>query len=122
MTVQLRNRRTITNGNKKRTLDILQCSGDDMSLVLSNSLPSTLPLGLAPFVPSFFSHSLPAQIPLVSVASLGPIGPMQSIATLPLTSMTALPLTISDQQKPMLPGNRIGKFQLVHVCDSVVGC
>ncbi|XP_046354450.1 epithelial splicing regulatory protein 1-like isoform X1 [Haliotis cracherodii] len=44
MTAINRHRRPMTFANKKRLIDVIQCSGDDMSLVLTNGMPmATIP-------------------------------------------------------------------------------
>ncbi|KAK7469863.1 hypothetical protein BaRGS_00036141 [Batillaria attramentaria] len=64
-----RHRRPMIFGNKKRLIDVIQCSGDDMSLVLANSLPT---LGVASVVPNMASV-VPSMASVPSVASVPPV-------------------------------------------------
>ncbi|XP_070189517.1 epithelial splicing regulatory protein 1-like isoform X2 [Littorina saxatilis] len=88
VTVLNRNRRPMIFGNKKRTIEIIQCSGDDMSLVLTNAVCSSLP----PLTPGL--GSMMPQI--ASMPSLS----MASMASMPVASMAAMPMTL--QQRPQL--------------------
>ena len=81
MTVMNRNRRPMIFGNKKRPIEILQCSGDDMSIVLTSAFNNMVPL----------TSGLASMVPQMPVASL----PSMSVASMPPVPMTL-------QQRPMI--------------------
>ena len=77
LTALNRHRRPMTFANKKRIIDVIQCSGDDMSYVLTNGVPP-MPLPALP----------PTALPATAI----PAQPS--------------PLTMSTLQRPILsPGN-----------------
>ncbi|KAK6178533.1 hypothetical protein SNE40_013306 [Patella caerulea] len=70
-----RHRRQMIFANKKRIIDVIPCSGDDMSLVLTNGMPMTaaLPPAVAPMIQRQLiptAVSPPTMIPTSSIASL----------------------------------------------------
>lgn len=109
-----RHRRPMIFGNKKRIIDVIQCSGDDMSLVLANSLPigvASVVQNVPQVVPSMAQMPSVAS-PVVSVAQipmslqhrpiLSPSGIM-SAPTLHLTSPSPTPMTMGTMQMTQIP-------------------
>ncbi|GFR79852.1 epithelial splicing regulatory protein 1/2, partial [Elysia marginata] len=80
LTALNRHRRPMTFANKKRVIDVIQCSGDDMSYVLTNGMPPQMSLQLS-------SAALPAALPPPS-----PI-PMQRPILSPVTPQSMMTST-----------------------------
>lgn len=54
-----RNKRQMVHANKKRVIEVIQCSGEDMNLVLTNGIP-TVPQ------PAALPQIIAAQRPILS--------------------------------------------------------
>ncbi|XP_076470540.1 RNA-binding protein fusilli-like isoform X2 [Babylonia areolata] len=98
VTVLNRHRRPMIYANKKRIIDVLQCSGDDMSLVLANSI-ADLTAGLTgPFMPQVAQLPQVAQVPQMAPVSSMPV--VSSMSVVP--AGPPVPMTMSLQQRPMI--------------------
>lgn len=58
-----RTKRTMVHANKKRVVEVIQCSGEDMNLVLTNGIP-TMPT--MPTPAQAFPQYITAQRPMLS--------------------------------------------------------
>lgn len=80
LTTMHKHRRPMTFANKKRIIDVIQCSGEDMSLVLASNMPT---LGLTPIMPQ--------------------------VASVPHTVASMPPVPMSLHQRPILSAGGISK-------------
>ncbi|KAL8612408.1 hypothetical protein ACOMHN_008393 [Nucella lapillus] len=101
VTVLNRHRRPMIYANKKRIIDVLQCSGDDMSLVLANSIADLAAAGLAvaPMMPQIAQMAHMGQMP--QMAQMAQMPQMASMSAMPVVS-SPVPMTMSLQQRPMI--------------------
>lgn len=74
-----RNKRPIVFAQKKRIIDVIQCSGEDMNLVLTNGIPTTS-------IPS------PPQIPFIQRPILSQAAPTLIPTSLPSLQPATLPI------------------------------
>ena len=74
MTAFNRHRRPMTFANKKRIIDVIQCSGDDMSFVLTNGVPPmSLPIPPVPALPvPAMQPAAPITMPTIQRPMLSP--------------------------------------------------
>lgn len=66
-----KHRRLMIFANKKRVIEVIQCSGDDMSFVLTNGMPQlTFPIPAGLPAPALSAPALP---PPAQIALPGPV-------------------------------------------------
>ncbi|XP_025115002.1 epithelial splicing regulatory protein 1-like isoform X3 [Pomacea canaliculata] len=103
LTTMHKHRRPMTFANKKRIIDVIQCSGEDMSLVLASNMPT---LGLTPIMPQVASvpHTVASMPPVPMSLHQRPILSAGGIMTAPTLQLTTHPTaTIGTMQVTQIP-------------------
>lgn len=100
LTVLQRNKRQLTFANKKRVINVIQCSGEDMSLVLASGGPPPTTVSTIP---------APTVIPQL------PIMPRQFVAPRKSLYVIYLMATISCLLKVNYDRDNAGLFQLLYL-------
>lgn len=114
LAAQLRHNRYMMYGKKQRYIEVFQCSGEDMNLVLNGVLPPTSPaispVGKALLSPGMFPPSQPMFPPNTQInPGLSHLDPMVNVH---LTQALAQAQYVKSQQDNMMIMNQIAAQQM----------